>query len=318
MIATPSINRTRKSISQRILKIILGLVFVVSAVLKIADMDKFEIYIYSYHFFSLNFSFLVARLAIIVELLLGIGLISNCFHKIMWWCSVLMLIGYTGLLVYAVILGRSDNCHCFGDYLQFNPWQSIIKNLVLLALFALIYNVTGRSFRYQWLALIIVTLGCSVTVFAISPPDNYTPSYQSSYDLNREFFEEALQQSPLDTLNLTEGQKVVGLFSSACEYCRMTAQKLDLMRQFYGFPKEDVIFIFMGNEEGISRFYQESEITTYPYIIYEDVVNLLKINNGVFPIVVLMDNGEIVGEYGFRNLKEKEVKAFFENTNEPL
>lgn len=299
-----------------ILKLLFGLMFIVSAILKIADMDKFEIYIYSYHFFSLNFSFLVARAAIILELVLGIGLISNCFHKLMWWGSVLMLVGYTGLLVYALVLGRTDNCHCFGDYLQFNPWQSIIKNLLLLALFALIYKVQDRRFKYQWLALAGVAIGCAVAVFFISPPDNFTPSYNPSHDLNQELFNEAVQQPPLDSFNLTEGQKVVGLFSSGCEYCMMTAQKLDLMRAFHGFPKEDILFVFMGSEEGVRNFYQESELIEYPYIIYEDVVNLLKINNGVFPIVVLMDNGEIVGEYGFRNMKEEEVKAFFTNTNE--
>ena len=69
------------------LKVLLGLVFIVSAVLKLFDMDKFEIYIYSYHFFSLNFSFLVARAAIIVELVLGIGLIFNCLHKLIPFIS---------------------------------------------------------------------------------------------------------------------------------------------------------------------------------------------------------------------------------------
>ena len=122
-------NSTHKSNRLPILKIILGLVFVVSAVLKIADMDKFEIYVFSYHFFSLNASFLVARAVIILELVLGVGLMSNCLHKLMWWGSVLMLLGYTGLLVYALALGRTDNCHCFGDILQFNPWQSIIENV---------------------------------------------------------------------------------------------------------------------------------------------------------------------------------------------
>ena len=73
-----------------VLKIVLGLVFIVSAILKIVDMDQFEIYVYSYHFFSLNFSFLVARAAIIAELVLGIGLISNRFHKLIWWSSMAM------------------------------------------------------------------------------------------------------------------------------------------------------------------------------------------------------------------------------------
>ena len=300
----------------RILKLLLGLLFIVSAILKIVDMDKFEIYVYSYHFFSLNFSFLIARAAIILELVLGIGLISNCFHRLMWWGSVLMLLGYTGLLVYALVLGRTDNCHCFGDYLRFNPWQSIIKNLVLLVLFALIYKVKGWRFKSDRLALVAVVLACGAIVFLVSPPDNYTASYNPSHDLNHELFTEALQQPPLDAFGLEEGRKIVGIFSSGCEYCMMTAQKLSLMQKFYGFPEEDILYVFMGTEEGVSTFYQESESTKYPYIIFENVVNLLKINNGVFPLVVLMDNGEIVGECGFRNMKEEEMKAFFEDSNE--
>lgn len=301
-----------KNTIKTILKVLLGIVFVVSAILKIADMDKFEIYIYSYHFFSLNFSFLVARAAIILELVLGIGLMSNCFHKLMWWGSVLMLLGYTGLLCYALVLGRTDNCHCFGDYLQFNPWQSILKNIVLMALFLLVYRVKGWRFRYDWIALAAVALGCAVAVFIISPPDNYTPSYDEQNNLQRDLFQEALQNPPLDTLKLEEGKKVVGIFSSGCEFCMMTAQKLSLMQQFYGFPEEDVLYVFMGTEEGVEQFYTASESTHYPYIIYEDVIQLLKINNGYFPILLLMQDGEVVHEYGFRNMKEAEIKAFFQ------
>lgn len=294
-----------------ILQILLGLVFIVSAILKMADMDRFEIYVYSYHFFSLNFSFLVARAAVIVELVLGLGLVFNLFHKLMWWGSVLMLLGYTGFLVYAMAQGRTDNCHCFGEYLQFNPWQSLIKNIVLLALFALIYKTNGKPPKHQALVLAGSLIACSVAVFIISPPDNYTPNYKTSQNLNRELFEEALQQSPLDTLNLKEGKKVVAILSSSCEFCMLAAQKLSLMQQFYGFPEKDILYVFMGDEESIRNFYQESQSAAYPYVIYEDVLNLLKINNGVFPLVVMMDHGAIVHEYGFRNMKEEEIKAFF-------
>ena len=297
----------------KILKVLLGLLFIVSALLKIADMDRFEIYVYSYHFFSLNFSFLVARAAIILELVLGIGLVSNCFHKLMWWGSVLMLLGYTGLLIYAVVLGRTDNCHCFGDYLQFNPWQSIIKNVVLLTLFALIYRVEGRRIQYGVLALVGTAIVCSVTVFAVSPPDNYTTNYESSQDLRRDLFEEALQQPPLDTINLTEGKKVVALLSSSCDYCMMAAQKLSLMQHFYGFPEENITYVFMGSEEGVEQFFEASESTRYRYVIYEDVLQLLNINNGVFPLIVMMDDGTVIHEYGLRNMNEEEIKAFFKS-----
>lgn len=295
-----------------ILKIGLGLVFVVSAVLKIFDMDQFELYIYSYHFFSLNFSFLVARAAIIVELVLGIGLISNCFHKLIWWGSVLMLIGYTGLLVYALVLGRTDNCHCFGDVLRFNPVQSIIKNIILILLFALVYKVKGWHFKGQWIALAAVTVLCGVTVFAINPPDNYTSSYDETNHLQAELFHEAIQEPPLDSMQLDRGEKVVAFFSSGCEYCRMTAKKLSLMQSYYGFPENDIIYVFMGSEEGVEQFFVESESTRYQYVIYSDLKRLLSINNGIFPLVVLMRDGEVVHEYGFRNMKEGEIKNFFQ------
>ena len=302
----------KRSVFAFAMKALLGLVFVVSAVLKILDMDQFEIYIYSYRFFSLNFSFLVARAAVILELVLGIGLISNCLHKTFWWGSVLMILAYSALLGYALLLGRTDNCHCFGDYLRFNPWQSLVKNGVLLALFAFIYKVKEWRFKYQWLALVVLILACTVTVFAVSPPDNFTPSYQPSQDLQTAFFESKLQQEPLSDFNLSEGKKVVCIFSSGCEYCKMAAHKLSLMQRFYGFPEKDVLYLFMGSEEGVERFFEESESFRYQYVVYNDVKSLLRMTNGVFPVLVFLENGKVEHEYGFRNMKENEIKTFFE------
>ncbi|MDO4803014.1 MAG: MauE/DoxX family redox-associated membrane protein [Prevotellaceae bacterium] len=299
-----------KEILPLMLKIVLGLVFIASAILKIIDMDQFEIYVYSYHFFSLNFSFLVARAAIIAELVLGVGLVSNCFHKLMWWGSMAMLIGYTLLLIYAQLIGRTDNCHCFGDVLQFNPWQSIIKNMVLMVLFALVYKVKDIRFRNDWFVLAGAIVVSTAAVFAVSPPDNFTSAYKPQQNLNVELFDEAMQQPPLDELNLNDGKKVVCFFSTACDYCQMSAHKLSLMQQFYGFPAENICYIFMGSEEGKARFYELSQSQTYQDVIYEDVVNLLKITNGVFPVILLLEDGEVVGEYEFRSMREKEIQAF--------
>lgn len=303
--------KNAKTILPIALKMLLGIVFIVSAVLKVFDMDQFEIYIYSYHFFSLNFSFLVARAAIIAELVLGIGLVSNCFHKLMWWGSMAMLLGYTLLLIYALVIGRTDNCHCFGDYLQFNPWQSILKNMALMGLFLLVYKVKGRRFRGQWLALAGVVAACAIAVFAVSPPDNFTPSYHAEKSLQTEYFNAALAEEPLKDLKLTEGKQVVCFFSTGCEFCQMAAHKLSLMQQFYGFSPENITYVFMGSEEGIEKFYSLSESARYRDVLYTDVLNLLKITNGNFPILVFLDNGEVVYEYGFRDMKEEEIKVFF-------
>ena len=299
------------SFGKSTLKVLLGLVFIVSAILKIVDMDRFEIYIYSYHFFSLNFSFLAARFAIILELVLGVGLISHTLHKLYWWGSMAMLAGYSLLLIYALTLGRTDSCHCFGDFLQLDPKQSLIKNGVLMLLFLLIYRMESWKTPFRWLILIIAVMASSIGVFVASPPDNYTSNYDPDHNLQTERFDTMLDEAPLDSLNLREGKQVVCFFSTGCDYCQMAARKLSLMQQFYGFPEENITYLFVGNEEGIEKFYGQSESARYRDVLYPDVTRLLKAVDGNMPTIVFMENGEVVHEYGFRNMNEDEIKAFF-------
>lgn len=288
----------------------LGLVFIVSAVLKLIGMDSFEIYIYSYHFFSLNASFIVARLAIILELVLGIGLVSHALHKLYWWGSMAMLGGYTLLLIYALTLGRTDSCHCFGDFLQLDPKQSLIKNGILMLLFLLIYRMESWKTPFRWLILFLTVMISTIAVFLISPPDNLTSNSDPEQNLQIELFNEMLDDAPLDSLSLREGKQVICFFSTSCDYCQMAARKLSLMQQFYGFPKENITYLFMGNEESIAKFYEESGSAQYCDVLYPDVSRMLKAINGNFPVVVLLEDGEIVHEYGFRNMNEAEIKAY--------
>ena len=300
------------SLGKSALKVLLGLVFIVSAILKVVDMDKFEIYIYSYHFFSLNFSFIVARLAIILELVLGVGLISHTLHKLYWWGSMAMLLGYTFLLIYALYIGRTDSCHCFGDFLQLNPKQSLIKNGVLLLLFLPIYRMESWKTPFRWLILCLAVMASSIGVFVASPPDNLTSNSDPEQNLQMEFFDEMLNDTPLDLLNLGEGKRVICFFSTSCEVCQMAARKLSLMQQFYGFPADCITYVFMGSEEGITSFYEQSESAHYRDVLYPDVARLLKAVNGNLPVIVFVEDGEVIHEYGFRNMDETEIKAFFE------
>lgn len=299
------------SIGKSTLKVLLGLVFIVSAVLKVVDMDRFEIYIYSYHFFSLNFSFIIARLAIILELVLGIGLISHCLHKLMWWGSMVMLVAYSLLLIYALKLGRTDSCHCFGDFLQLNPKQSLVKNGVLLVLFLPIFRMKSWKTPFRWLILILSVMAASIGVFVASPPDNMTSNADPEQNLQMELFDEMLEDSPLDSLNLKQGKQIVCFFSTSCEYCQTAAHKLSLMQQFHGFPRERITYLFMGDEAEVARFYELSESERYREVIYPDS-RMLKAVKGNLPTIVFMENGEVVKECGLRDMQEDEIKAFFD------
>jgi thiol-disulfide isomerase/thioredoxin len=221
-----------------------------------------------------------------------------------------MLGGYTLLLIYALTLGRTDSCHCFGDFLQLDPKQSLIKNGVFMLLFLLIYRMESWKTPFRWLLLCLTVMISAIAVFVISPPDNLTSNSDPEQNLQTELFNEMLDDVPLEALNLREGKQVICFFSTSCEYCQMAAHKLSLMQQFYGFPKENITYLFMGNEEDIAKFYEESSSAQYRDVLYPDVARLLKAVNGNFPVVVLLEDGKVVHEYGFRNMNEAEIKAY--------
>lgn len=126
-------------IAALVVRMLLGAFFICSAVAKLIDIDRFEVHVFSYNILSLNLSFLAARLVIVCELLVGIGLLANVFHRLVNICSLLMLVGFTMFLGYAALMGRTDSCQCMGPLLEINPTQSMLKNalLILLMLFAM-------------------------------------------------------------------------------------------------------------------------------------------------------------------------------------
>ena len=139
----------------------------------------------------------------------------------------------------------------------------------------------------------------------------YLRYYVYPKNLEETLFSELLSEPSMDTLRLQEGKQVVCFFSTGCHFCQLAAQKLSIMQQLYGFPPENITYVFMGSEEGIRKFYELSESAEYRNVLYGDVVKLLKVINGYFPTIVFLDRGTVVHEYGLRNMKEEEIKAFF-------
>ncbi|MCR4828790.1 MAG: hypothetical protein K5864_04930 [Bacteroidales bacterium] len=145
-------------LSATVLKFLLGAVFVVSAVAKFVTIDAFEVYVYSFGFFNLGLSFIVARLVIASELVLGAALLSGRRHRFTMLMSVLYLLCFVVFLVYAQLIGRTDSCHCFGELLPFNPTQSLLKNAVLIFLLLVAWKWTYAQWAPRWWQALIIGL----------------------------------------------------------------------------------------------------------------------------------------------------------------
>ncbi len=149
-----------------VLKILLGTIFVFSALSKFIAIDGFQTYIYSFGLLSLPICYYVARLVIAFELILAAALISHRHHRFTMLMTLLFLLVFVTFLAYAHLSGRSDNCHCFGDLLPFSPIQSILKNAVLIAIGLFVYKFTSDKWAPKWWLALIIYLAMIGAAFA--------------------------------------------------------------------------------------------------------------------------------------------------------
>ena len=197
--------------SSKFINIVIGSVFIIAAIFKLMSIDEFEIYIYSFDIFSFLLTTFVSRIIIIGEFILGLFLILKINYKLTWRLTFISLILFTLFLVYVAIFRQDANCHCFGELVELSPLESIIKNLVMIALLILGQRTTdngqqtqaqssklkaqsskfkaqsskfkAQSSKFKAQSSKLLVLSSTFLVFIISPPDSI---YKMIYSTEKE------------------------------------------------------------------------------------------------------------------------------------
>ena len=364
-------------ISASVLKILVGVLFIVSAVAKYVTIDSFEMYVYSFGLFPLTLSFYIARLVLAFELILGAALISHRHHRFSVLMSLLFLVCFVIFLAYAHFIGRTDSCHCFGDLLPFDPVQSILKNAILILLLLFVFKYAPADWAPRWwlvLAIYVVTTGLLllltatsyriidtysivliavvlcvgllaslpfynrwyvtaalvlapiVATFILTPPDNWFYNetderfdkelFLSQFNgvelnVNADSVSSDMPSGVLAGLGLSEGRHIVAFFSPGCGYCRLAAGKLSTIVTRYDLDTTRLLYVFpqVANTARYGEFYEKSRSQRYRETrIDKDL--FVRITRASFPIVVLLDGGEIKYSFAYRNIDESIVRDF--------
>lgn len=148
-----------------LLKIFLGAFFVFSALSKFVDIDRLNVYIYSFGMLPFNLSVVASWMLISLELVLGVLLLTNRWHRITCLGNVLLLAAFSLFLCYAQLSGRTDNCHCLGEMLPFSPVQSLLKNAVLLVLVLFVWKYADSERHIHVAIPIAAMLLCAGVIF---------------------------------------------------------------------------------------------------------------------------------------------------------
>ena len=135
---------------RRFCAILIGLVFLASGLLKLLDPVGTGLIVSEYlKFFHLGFLQGTAKalgmVLSLVEAITGAALISGVFRKTTAVITSILIIFFTAVTVILWLANPDMDCGCFGEAVHLTHGQTLLKNLVLLAL-ALVAFIPFQNF----------------------------------------------------------------------------------------------------------------------------------------------------------------------------
>ncbi len=165
--------------------IAVGLVYVVSGLLKIMDPVGTGLIVEAYfRFLHIPESALVAKILGVVlgalETTVGFTAVFCVWPRITRWIMLGMQSAFTLLSLALVIWNPQMHCGCFGEAIHLTHWQTFIKNIVLMgmlwfAYFPLLEATNTKMWQYiAFASSVILTVGFAVYSWYYIPVIDFT------------------------------------------------------------------------------------------------------------------------------------------------
>jgi uncharacterized membrane protein YphA (DoxX/SURF4 family) len=134
-----SSNNTSMTIAVTICRVLVGLLFIFSGLVKANDphglsykmKEFFEVWgVDGFNSWTLAMSVLMNAF----EIIAGVALLLGWRIKLFIWLLLLLIVAFTFLTGYTYVTGKPTNCGCFGDCLPITAQTSFLKDVVLTIL----------------------------------------------------------------------------------------------------------------------------------------------------------------------------------------
>ena len=308
---------------KKVAAVILGGVLFLAGLLKLMDPLGTSLIVEAYfkflHLSFLNpasgaFGFAFA----LIETVLGAAIVTGVWKKVVGWITLGVLGFFTILTLLLVIFNPQMDCGCFGEAIHLTHLQSLIKNLVLLALWALVFVLPGQSvkaLKIKYVSFSIVVL--SVLLFAIyfkffSLPAMDFTAYKVGNDINTEilaFYDENGEYC--DELALSGDVAVISIYNPKALKPGDWAKLSDFSSVARDCGCQPLI-LCSGNPSESDACIPGSELSEITYYAdRKEIMTLNRSNGGV----VLMSDGLIVSKWTLHSLPDGEaVSCMFGKT----
>lgn len=301
------------------LRIFLGIIFMISGILKLFPIEPFELNFIDLGFANWYTAPIMSRLLIGLELMLGFFLIFNVLLKNFTLFSVLTL-----LIIFSIYLllelikdGNEGNCGCFGTYLQMTPLESIVKNvfLITITVFLLMAHSPSKNKLAKFLGPVLLVMAIGLP-FILNPVDMLAAELRRPERVNFTLDLSPFTSGPSSNTRSKElgsGKQIVAFFSMTCPHCKIAALKMHVI--FKRHPEIPFFMVLNGKEKNLETFLKETRTEDIPYMILLGEP-FAKITGGKVPTIYWMQNGEVVKKSLYVSLEEPEILNWLADANE--
>ena len=240
------------------LQLLLAITFLFSAYTKAVGPGFFEITLMDQGIAPNRFiSAYLARFFIGLEFALGFLMLFPFYIKQLMQFTFFLLGGFTLHLIYLWSIGDTDNCGCFGEMISMTPEQSIIKNIIMLAISLAVFK-TAETKKIKKTIPVVFSAVTIISMWIILPIPNH----------NEFPFDSFTHFETRGRVDMSSGEKLVAIFNLDCEHCQETANELGkLKRSVENFPELYVLYF----QEGSTSIEDFESITqsSFPYDLIE-------------------------------------------------
>lgn len=170
-------------------RIFVGTLFIFSGFIKANDPSgfgyKLEEYFQVFHMSFLNdYSAWIAIFICGFEILMGAFLLLGLYRHKVAWGLLLMIVFFTFLTFYSAFFEVVSSCGCFGDAIPLTPWESFLKDIVLLVFIIIIFKYrtrirplikAGTSRNLITTLLVLVSFGIGIYTISFLPFIDFLP-----------------------------------------------------------------------------------------------------------------------------------------------
>ena len=293
----------------------MGAVFIFSGYTKLYPIEPFEYTFVDIGIVNWQIAPFVARLLIALEFFIGGLLLFNIsLRKIAYKLGISILLLFCVYLILLILYsGNKGNCGCFGTYIVMTPLQALIKNIIMLALFFVLYKYyNGWELNKKWYFLntVLFASTCAMPFILNTVELNYSEAYLNKpeenfkIELDSLYHNAKLNSPPKD---LSKGKHIIAFMSLTCPHCRIAANKIRIIHERN--PKIPFYFVLNGEDKNLQPFFENTHTEDIPHCILlgRSFVYLAGLN---MPAIYMVNNSIVEHNVNYIDLDQGEIEKW--------